>query len=130
MDMECKTPKNSCTCAHGDGEPPKTLDASYVKHVNYSFDNPEKSSLNFIMRDTLDQHEYFRDYRLSQKGKHLWDQIRILQWFAWDACLKCDYTCCSKIEGLHLPFQCKFNDNKTLASYAKGNYDYYDVEKI
>ena len=53
-----------------------------------------------------------------------------MQWFAWDACLKCDYTCCSKIEGLHLPFQCKFNDNKTLASYAKGIYDYYDVERI
>ena len=30
----------------------------------------------------------------------------------------------------HLPFSCKFNDNKTLASYATGIYDYYDVEKI
>ena len=30
----------------------------------------------------------------------------------------------------HLPFSCKFNDNETLASYAKGIYDYYDVEQI
>ena len=28
----------------------------------------------------------------------------------------------------HLPFSCKFNDNKTLAS--NGIYDYYDVEQI
>ena len=30
----------------------------------------------------------------------------------------------------HLPLSCKFNDNKTLASYANGIYDYYDVERI
>ena len=30
----------------------------------------------------------------------------------------------------HLPFSCKFNDNKTLASYANGIYDYCDVEQI
>ena len=30
----------------------------------------------------------------------------------------------------HLPFSCKFNDDKTLASYANGIYDYYDVEQI
>ena len=30
----------------------------------------------------------------------------------------------------HLPFSCKFNDNETLASYANGMYDYYDVERI
>src|SRR3990170_3936127 len=30
----------------------------------------------------------------------------------------------------HLPFSCKFNDNETLASYANGRYDYYDVEQI
>jgi len=53
---------------HGDGEPPKTLDASYVGRVNYSFDNPEKSSSNFIMGDTLDQREYFRDYLYLKKG--------------------------------------------------------------
>ena len=30
----------------------------------------------------------------------------------------------------HHPFSCKFNDDKTLASYANGIYDYYDVEQI
>ena len=30
----------------------------------------------------------------------------------------------------HLPFSCKFNDDKTLASYDNGIYDYYDVEQI
>ena len=30
----------------------------------------------------------------------------------------------------HLPFSCEFNDNETLASYANGIYDYYDVEQI
>ena len=129
MDMEHETPKKLVVLAtHGDGEPPKTLDARYVECINYSFDNPEKSSLNFIMGDTLDKREYFRNYRWSKKGKHLWDQIRILQWFAWDACLRCDFTCCSKIKAPHLPFQYLFNDNETLASYANGIYDYYDCD--
>ena len=30
----------------------------------------------------------------------------------------------------HLPFQCACNDTEILASYAKGNYDFYDVEQI
>src|SRR3954464_7770868 len=30
----------------------------------------------------------------------------------------------------HLAFQCEYNDDETLASYAKGNYDFYDVEHI
>ena len=30
----------------------------------------------------------------------------------------------------HLPFSRRFNDNKTLGSYARGIYDYYDVEQI
>ena len=34
------------------------------------------------------------------------------------------------METSHLPFQCQFNHNETLASYAKGIYDYYDVEQI
>ena len=45
-------------------------------------------------------------------------------------CLRYDYTCCSRIKAPHLPFSCEFNDNETLASYANGIYDYYDVEQI
>jgi len=131
MDMEHETPKKLVVLAtHGDGEPPKTLDARYVENIKYYFDNPDKSPFNLIMGDTLDQWEYFRDYRLSQKGKHLWDQIKMLQWYARNLCLRYDYTCCSRMKAPHLPFSCKFNDNETLASYANGIYDYYDVEQI
>ena len=54
---------------HGDGEPPKTLDNRYVKDIMHYFDNPEKTPFNLIMGVTLDQREYFRDYRLTKKGK-------------------------------------------------------------
>ena len=36
--------------------------------------------------------------------------------------------CCRKHK--HLPFQCDYNDNEILASYAKGNYDFYNLEQI
>ena len=131
MDMEHEIPKKIVVLAtHGDGELPKTLDARYVENIKYYFDNPDKSPFNLIVGDTLDHREYFRDYCLSQKGKHLWDQIKMLRWYAWNSCLRYDYTCCSKMEAPHLPFQCEFNDNETLASYANGIYDYYDVEQI
>ena len=55
---------------HGDGEPPKTLDDHYVKNIMYHFDNPEKTSFNYVMGYMLDQREYFRDYRLIQKGNY------------------------------------------------------------
>ena len=65
---------------------------------------------------TLDQREYFRDYRLTQKGKLLWDQIYMLHWYARDLRLRYDFTCCSRVDGPHLHFSCKYNDNETLAS--------------
>ena len=83
MDMEHEIPKKlGVLSAHGDGEPPKTFDASYVKDIMYYFNNPEKTPFNFIMGDTLDQREYFRDYRSTQKGKLLWDQFIMLRWYA------------------------------------------------
>ena len=114
----------------GDGEPPKTLDARYVKNIMHYFDNTKKTPFNMIMGDMLDQCEYFRDYRLTQKGKLLWDLIHMLHWHARDLCFRYDYTCCSRMKAPHLPFSCKFNDNETLALYANGRYDYYDVEQI
>ena len=75
------------------------------------------------MGDMLDQREYFRDYRLILKGKLLWDQIEMLQWYAWNLCLRYGYTCCSRMKAPHLPFSCEFNDNETLAYYANGRYD-------
>ena len=62
MDMEHEIPKKlGLLATHGDGEPPKTLDARYVKNIEHYFDNPEKTTFKLIMRDTLDQREYFRD---------------------------------------------------------------------
>ena len=124
------TKKIGVLATHGDGEPPKTLDARYVTDIMYYFDNPEKTPFNYVMGDTMDQHEYFRDYRLTQKGKLLWDQIHMLHWYDQELCLRYDYTCCSRMKAPHLPFSCKFNDNETLASYANGIYDYYDVKQI
>ena len=129
--MEHEIPKKLGVLAtHGDREPPKTLDAHYVKDIMYYFNNPEKTPFNFIMGVTLYQREYFRDYRLTQKVKLLGDQIHMLHWYAQDLCLRYDYTCCSRMKAPHLPFSWKFNDNETLASYANGIYDYYDVERI
>ena len=131
MDMEHETPKKLVVLAtHGDGEPPKTFDAHYVKNIMHYFDNPEKTPFNLIMGVMLHKREYFRDYRLTQKGKFLWYQIHMLHWYAHELCLRYDYTCCSRMNAPHLPFSCEFNDNETLASYANGIYDYYDVEQI
>ena len=58
MDMEHETPKKLVVLAtHGDGEPPKTLDAHYVTDIMHYFDNPEKTPFNMIMGVTLDQRE-------------------------------------------------------------------------
>ena len=58
MDMEHETTKKLVVLAtHRDGEPPKTLDARYVKNIMHYFDNPEKIPFNFIMGIMLDQHE-------------------------------------------------------------------------
>ena len=62
MDMEHEIPKKSGLLAtHGDGEPPRTLNAHYVKDSMHYFNNPKKTPFNYIMGDMLDQHEYFRD---------------------------------------------------------------------
>ena len=83
MDMEHEIPKKLGVLAtHRDGVTPKTLDSHYVKDIMYYFDNPEKTPFNFIMEDTLDQREYFRDYRSAQEGKLLWDQFIMLRWYA------------------------------------------------
>ena len=98
------TKKLGLLATHGDGEPPKTLDAQYVKNIMYHFDNPEKTSFNLVMGVTMDQREYFRDYRLTQKGKLLLGQIHRLQCYAWNLCEIYDFTCCSENPKKHLPY--------------------------
>ncbi len=48
--MEHEIPKKLGVLAtHGDGEPPKTIDASYVQSIKYYCDNLEKTPFNLIM---------------------------------------------------------------------------------
>ena len=84
---------------------------------------------------TEEQKYYYKEHRLSQKGKHLWEQIDKLYTIARNVCsiynvtYCCDKSCCRK-RYKHLPFQCEYNDNVTISSYVKGNYDFYNVEQI
>src|SRR4051812_1045794 len=78
---------------------------------------------------TEDQQEYYKDYRLSQKGIHSWGLIHKLYDYARNLCSIYDISCCF-MRHKHLAFQCEYNDDETLASYAKGNYDFYDAEQI
>ena len=45
MHMEHETPKKVVLATHGDGEPPKTLDARYVENIKHYFDNPERKPI-------------------------------------------------------------------------------------
>jgi len=84
---------------------------------------------------TEEQQNYYKEYRLSQKGKYLWELIYKLNCFARSLCSTYDESycfneslCCRRHK--HLPFQCDYNDNETLAAYAKGNYDFDNLEQI
>src|SRR4051812_45369931 len=73
---------------------------------------------------TKDQQEYYKEHRLSQKGIHLWKLIHQLYEYARNLCsiynisFCRDESCCFMIHK-HLSFQCEYNDDETLASYAK-----------
>ena len=41
-----------------------------------------------------------------------------------------DVTCCSKNPKKHLSYQCEFSGSGIVSSYAKGVYNYYDVQQI
>jgi len=84
---------------------------------------------------TEEQQNYYEEHRLSQKGKHLWEQINRLYIIARNVCSTYNVTycfdrscCCRRYK--HLPFQCEYNDDVTISSYINGNYDFYDVEQI
>ena len=64
------------------------------------------------------------------KGKLLWHHINTMHFYAWNLCEKYDFTCCSEDPKKHLPYQCEFSDNGIISSYAKGVYNYYDVQQI
>src|SRR4051812_18123109 len=84
---------------------------------------------------TEDQQEYYKEYRLSQKGIHLWRLIHQSYEYAKNLCsiynisFCRDESCCF-MRHKHLAFQCEYNEDETLASYAKRNYEFYDAEQI
>src|SRR3954464_7399015 len=89
-----------------------------------------KNPTDLVEGKSLDEHAHYTRHRLSEKGKNLWDQIQTSYCHAKLLCHIYDFTCCSNIDHKHLPFQCEFNENEILSSYANGVYDYFDVEKI
>ena len=72
---------------------------------------------------------------MSQKGINLWRLIHQSYEYAKNLCSIynisfCRDESCFFVRHKHLAFQCEYNDDETLASYAKGSYDFYDAEKI
>src|ERR1044072_4002458 len=84
---------------------------------------------------TKDQQEWYKEHRLSQKRIHLWRLIHQSYEYAKNLCsiynisFCRDESCCF-MRHKHLAFQCEYNEDETLASYAKRNYDFYDAELI
>jgi hypothetical protein len=80
-----------------------------------------------------EQQKYYEEHLLSQKGKHLWEQIDKLYIITKNVCSTHNVTycfdkscCCRRYK--YLPFQCEYNNDVTISSYINGNYDFYDVE--
>src|ERR1041385_1543009 len=84
---------------------------------------------------TEDQQKGYEEHRLSQKWIPLWKKIHQLYEYARNLCsiynisFCRDESCCF-MRHKHLDFQCEYNDDATLASYAKRNYDFDDAEQI
>src|SRR3954466_11672046 len=112
-------------------EPPKygRMDMFHLARLR-SICARAKNPTDLVEGKSLDEHAHYTRHCLSQKGKHLSDQIQVSYCYAESLCRIYDFTCCSNIDRKYLPFQCQFNDNEILSSYAKGVYDYFDVEKI
>src|ERR1041385_4080345 len=84
---------------------------------------------------TEDQQKWPKEHRLSQKGIHLWKQIHQLYDYARHLCSIysisfCRDESCYFMRHKHLAFQCEYNDDETLDSYTKRNYDFDDAEQI
>src|SRR3954466_13452410 len=112
-------------------EPPKygRMDMFHLDNLR-SICARTKNPTDLVEGKSLDEHAHYTHHRLSYKGKHLWDQIQVSYCHAECLCHIYDFTCFSKKDRKHLPFQCEFNENEILSFYAKGVYDYFDVENI
>src|SRR3954471_21262696 len=112
-------------------EPPKygRMDMLHLDRLR-SICARAKNPTDLVEGKSLDDHAHYTRHRLSEKGKNLWDQIQTSYCYAECLCHIYDFTCCSNINHKHLHFQCDFNENEILSSYAKVVYDYFDVENI
>ena len=106
-----------------------TPEAFYLDHLR-SLCARAETPTSLVEGKSLDEHACYVRHRISEKGKLLLDQIHGLQCYAWNLCEIYCITCCSENPKKHLPYQCEFIDNGILSSYAKGVYNYYDVQQI
>ena len=106
-----------------------TPEAYYLDHLR-SLCARAETPTSLVEGKSLDVHACYVRHRISKKGKLLLDQIHHLQCYAWNLCEIYDFTCCSENPKKHLPYQCEFSDNGMVSSYAKGVYNYYDVQQI
>ena len=113
-------------------EPPKiyhSAEAFYLDHLR-SLCARAETPTSLVEGKSLYEHACYVRHRISERGKHLLDQIHRLQCYAWNLCEIYDITCCSENPKKHLPYQCEFSDNGIVSLYANGVYNYYDVQQI
>ena len=79
---------------------------------------------------TEDQQKYYKEHRLSQKGKQLWDFLKKVNLYAENLSFLYDIKCFYGMRTPHLPFLCQHNENEILASYARENFDFFDVGAV
>ena len=106
-----------------------TPEAFYLDHLRSLCVHAETPT-SLVEGKSLDEHACYVRHRISEKGKLLLGQIHRLQCYAWNLCEIYDFTCCFENPKKHLPYQCEFSDNGIVSSYAKGVYNYYDVQQI
>ena len=106
-----------------------TLEAYYLDHLR-SLCARVETPTSLVEGKSLDEHACYVRHRISKKGKLLLEQIHCLQCYAWNLCEIYDFTCCSENPKKHLPYQCEFSDNGIVSPYAKGVYNYYDVQQM
>ena len=105
------------------------LKVFYLDHLR-SICARAETPTSLVDGKSLYEHAHFVRHRLSEKSRLLWNQINSLLCYAWNLCEIYDFTCCSEDPKKHLPYQCEFSDHGIVSSYAKGVYNYYDVQQI
>src|SRR3954463_3891428 len=84
-------------------EPPKygRMDMFHLDRLR-SICARAKNPTDLVEGKSLDEHAHYTRHRLSQKGKHLWDQIHVSYCHAEFLCHIYGFTCCSNIDHKHL----------------------------